>query len=76
MPIFKSDYLEACATAIFSAAGAPPEKARRVAELLVESNLVGHDSHGIIRVSQYVATIERGEIEASFRGLIVTRDTG
>ena len=39
------------------------KKARRVAELLVESNLVGHDSHGIIRVSQYVATIERGEID-------------
>lgn len=63
MPIFKSDYLQACAAAIFSAAGAPIEKAEQVARLLVEANLVGHDSHGIIRVSQYVATIERGEID-------------
>ena len=63
MPIFKSTYLEACAAAIFSAAGALLDKAQRVAELLVESNLVGHDSHGIIRVAQYVATIERGEID-------------
>ena len=63
MPIFKSTYLEECAAAIFSAAGAPLDKSQRVAELLVESNLVGHDSHGIIRVAQYVATIERGEID-------------
>ena len=38
MPIFKSTYLEACAAAIFSAAGAPLEKAQRVADQKVRSN--------------------------------------
>lgn len=63
MPTFSSTYLHQCASAIFVAAGAPPERAERVAALLVEANEVGHDSHGIIRVPQYISTIERGEID-------------
>ncbi len=63
MPTFSSEYLQRCAAAIFAAAGAPPARADQVAELLVAANLVGHDSHGIIRVPQYIATIERGEID-------------
>lgn len=47
-------------TRIFIAAGAPPEEARLVSEFLVKANLAGHDSHGIIRVIQYVNEIERG----------------
>ncbi len=63
MPTFSSEYLRRCAAAIFTAAGAPSARADQVSELLVASNLVGHDSHGIIRVPQYVATIERGDID-------------
>ncbi len=63
MPTFQSGYLQRCAAAIFRAAGAPQDRAERVADLLVAANLVGHDSHGIIRVPQYVGTIERGDID-------------
>lgn len=63
MPIFSSEYLRRSAASIFAAAGAPAERAELVAALLVESNEVGHDSHGIIRVPQYLGTIERGEID-------------
>ena len=38
------------------------DEARVVAELLVEANLVGHDSHGVIRIPQYLAQVEAGDI--------------
>ncbi len=42
-----------------------PEEAELVADQLVESNLVGYDSHGVIRVARYVKAIERGEINVN-----------
>ncbi|MBN1400375.1 MAG: Ldh family oxidoreductase [Anaerolineae bacterium] len=60
MPIFSADQLRQVGTAIFVGAGAPPETAALVADHLVESNLLGHDSHGITRLTQYVRGIERG----------------
>jgi len=47
---------------ICEAIGLPPDEARIVSESLVNSNLVGHDSHGVIRVPQYVNLIKRGDI--------------
>lgn len=45
---------------MFKAAGVPPIEAQRVATSLVDANLCGHDSHGIIRVVQYIKAIEAG----------------
>lgn len=50
MPVFSPSSLLETSTAIFAAAGMRPELARIVAELLVEANLGGHDSHGVIRI--------------------------
>ncbi len=47
---------------IFEAAGAPSEVAAQMAEFLVESNLVGHDSHGVIRIPAYLQAISDGLI--------------
>ncbi|MEM3479402.1 MAG: Ldh family oxidoreductase, partial [Candidatus Bathyarchaeia archaeon] len=63
MPIFHANQLIDVGTKIFLAAGVPLEEARLVSELLVKSNLVGHDSHGIIRVIQYINEIEKGSIK-------------
>ncbi len=54
MPILHAEELTVWCRRIFLAAGAPPEVAHRVAESLVDSNLAGHDSHGVIRVEQYI----------------------
>ena len=62
MPVFKAAHLVDVGTQIFAAAGSPPEEARTVSGLLVEANVVGHDSHGIIRIPQYIDSIEKGEI--------------
>ena len=51
MPVFKAEQLRQMGLAIFQGAGASEGEAERVVELLVESNLIGHDSHGVIRIS-------------------------
>jgi len=48
---------------IFIAAGAPPESAALVASSLVENNLVGHDSHGVLRITSYVQAMEEGRLD-------------
>ncbi len=61
MPIVKAEDLEALTARIFSARGVPESDARWIATLLVRANLRGHDSHGVIRIPQYVASMGKGE---------------
>lgn len=56
-----ADRLETLGARIFAALGVPDEDASWVARLLVRANLRGHDSHGVIRVPQYVGSIRKGE---------------
>jgi uncharacterized oxidoreductase len=44
------------------AAGVPASEARVVASSLVGANLRGHESHGVLRLPQYIGLLERGEI--------------
>jgi uncharacterized oxidoreductase len=52
--------LTAYTHALFSAAGVPDDEAGILATSLVDSNLAGHDSHGVIRVVQYMQALESG----------------
>jgi uncharacterized oxidoreductase len=52
---------------IFQAAGAGAADAQQVAISLVGSNLAGHDSHGVIRVPQYLAAISQGTLQPAAR---------
>jgi uncharacterized oxidoreductase len=61
VPTVPADRLEDLATRIFAALGAPDPDARWVATLLCRANLRGHDSHGVIRIPQYVASVRKGE---------------
>lgn len=44
------------------AMGATPDVAGEVARHLVEANLSGHDSHGVLRLTQYADLVARGEM--------------
>ena len=55
---------------IFYAAGASDAAAHQVADSLVASNLAGHDSHGVIRVPQYLAGITQGNIQPTAQPVI------
>jgi uncharacterized oxidoreductase len=58
------DRLREFTAAIFHAAGCQPAEAQCVAVHLVEANLVGHDSHGVIRVPSYVQWLKDGRVRA------------
>ncbi|MCS6860721.1 MAG: Ldh family oxidoreductase [Abditibacteriales bacterium] len=62
---FSSAYLQSLARRLFIAAGTPPHIADTVAEILVNANLAGHDSHGVLRVPAYLSGIEKGAIVPS-----------
>lgn len=58
-----ADQLFSLAERILTAAGAPESDAKAVASDLSESNLLGHDSHGVMRLMQYVQFIHDGHIK-------------
>jgi hydroxycarboxylate dehydrogenase B len=57
-----AEALERIAGTILAAAGSTEEEAGKVAHKLVGANLAGHDSHGVIRVPQYVGQVRDGSI--------------
>ena len=59
---FSGETLTGAATALFRAAGSPTEEAATVARLLVAANLAGHDSHGVVRIPQYLRNLRRGRV--------------
>ena len=74
MPTLAADDIRMKVSAIYVAAGATQREADVVAGLLVESNLLGHDSHGIIRVPQYVRGLEEGKIKSGAE-TVIDRET-
>ena len=62
MPVLSYKYLHKVAFHIYLAEGVPESAAEVVATHQVKANLVGHDSHGIILLPQYVERIHRGHI--------------
>lgn len=60
MPNIHAQDLQPVVADILTAAGAPADYADIVAEHLVQANLSGHDSHGVIRVPSYVQAIDSG----------------
>ena len=74
MPTTRPDVLLDFARRLFVAAGVPGDQAGTVARSLVDANLCGHDSHGVMRVPQYVGFVRDGKL---FPGaeLTVLRET-
>jgi L-lactate dehydrogenase len=53
------------ATACCRAAGLPEEMARDVAEVLVEGDLMGHDTHGLALLTPYLDALAAGDMAAA-----------
>jgi uncharacterized oxidoreductase len=60
MPTFPAATLTTLARSLFEAAAVPAADAAVVANSLVDSNLCGHDSHGVMRIPQYVDFLRKG----------------
>jgi hydroxycarboxylate dehydrogenase B len=50
------------AESIFRAGGSEASEANIVAAHLVEASLMGHDSHGVIRISKYIDWVRSGKV--------------
>jgi hydroxycarboxylate dehydrogenase B len=57
-----ADTLKDYCAEIFTGVGCRPEEGGRVAASLVDANLTGHDSHGVIRVPRYVDWVRSGDL--------------
>jgi LDH2 family malate/lactate/ureidoglycolate dehydrogenase len=73
MPRFSADTLGTFAQQILQAVGTPPDLAQIVSEGLVCANLVGHDSHGVLRLNQYVRAVQQGKIQPDARASVATQ---
>jgi len=73
---FAASDLTRIAGAIFSAAGSQPAEAQMVADHLVQANLAGHDSHGVMRIAKYVDWVLAGEVLANRHATVVTDKGG
>ncbi len=62
MKRFPAEQLNTFAEAILTATGSSRREAKIVADHLVQSNLAGHDSHGIGMLPTYVSSIEKGAL--------------
>lgn len=62
MPVVSHTTLLDFGGAIFEAAGVPADQARTAVGHLVEANLMGHDSHGIMRLPIYTRALLKGDI--------------
>lgn len=62
MPTIPVERLTEFAFRLFKAAGVPETHAEIVAKSLVDSNLRGHDSHGVMRIPSYVQRIQDGSV--------------
>ena len=57
--------------AIMQGGGSHTEEARTIARRLVDSNLVGHDSHGVLRVGKYLEWVREGWLKPNTPPTIV-----
>jgi uncharacterized oxidoreductase len=64
--------LEDFVSDVFAGAGCSRAESDRVAKSLVSANLVGHDSHGVVRVPRYVNGKLDGKVKPDQKVAIVT----
>ncbi len=63
--IIAADGLERLVAEVFVAAGCSTAESGRIARYLVSANLVGHDSHGVVRVPRYLQMLRDERILAN-----------
>ena len=64
--------LETLVKKIFEAGGCNSIEASAISYHLVLANLVGHDSHGVIRVPRYIQHLKEGKVFTNITPKIIT----
>ena len=74
MPVVGADELRRFAASVIEAAGTPLDLAQVVGDSLVDANLAGHDSHGVLRLTGYVRAVRTGDVLPDARACVSHRD--
>ena len=74
MPVVPVSELRTLMRELLMATGAAPETAALVGDALVDANIAGHDSHGVIRMLQYVEFANVGQTDPIVAPEVVRRD--
>jgi LDH2 family malate/lactate/ureidoglycolate dehydrogenase len=72
MPVISAEDLTSWSAALLEAATYPKPAAHLVAESLVAANLRAVDSHGVQLLPYYVEQVERGDMDPSSQGRVVS----
>lgn len=73
MRTVRAGQLRQFATQVFAAQGAPAAAAELVAGTLVQASLLGHDSHGVLRVGRYVDKIRQRTLHPAAQPVLLHR---
>jgi L-lactate dehydrogenase len=70
-PAYEADALVPFATALLTAVGLALDKAEAVAQILVEGDLMGHDTHGLAQLPGYLAQLKSGAMAREGEPVVV-----
>ena len=65
MPRYAAEDLKRFTQEVFRREGVPEENVGIIADHLIRANLVGMDSHGLLRIPQYIELIRSGTIDGT-----------
>ena len=73
---FSPELLRPFVEQVFCVLGSGDDIAQEVARHLVRANLSGHDSHGVMRVAQYIKQTDAGDLSPTARPAILRETAG
>ena len=73
---YHADELQRFAEAVIEITGTAPEQAAVVARHLVEGNLAGLESHGVLRLRQYYDAVQTGQIDPAVLPAVESETAG
>lgn len=62
MPLIPHDHLWALAADLLAAAGMQTDKAETTATVLLEGDMIGHETHGVALIPMYLSALAKGEM--------------
>ena len=69
---YRADELVLFASALLERAGMPRDRARTMADVMVEGDLLGHDTHGLDQLPGYLVQIEEGRLATTGEPRVVS----
>ena len=72
MPVIHAEPLRRLVGDTFTAAGCAADEGERIGRYLVEANLTGHDSHGVVRVPRYLVWMKAGTVKPGQDVTVIT----